>query len=156
MTGEITHPRQTCAIAGTAFGSIAKSAAGLVLLAVTLLVILLMPALMALRGVPLFPRTAHILTVLTAPVADNPRLPWVRSARIGTSKAQCATGSRGQKADEVSAVTPGEMRTAANNSARTAECSISARAMSGLEFETTATQSESLSAISRRSSSPRS
>jgi ABC-2 type transport system permease protein len=42
-----------------------------------MLVVLLMPALMALRGVPLLPRTAHVLTVLTAPVADNPRLPWV-------------------------------------------------------------------------------
>ena len=36
-----THARQTCAIAGTAFGTIAKSAAGLVLLAVTMLVVLL-------------------------------------------------------------------------------------------------------------------
>jgi ABC-2 type transport system permease protein len=75
--GFATHARQTCAIAGTAFGAIAKSAAGLVLPAVTMLVVLLMPALMDLRGVPLLPRTAHVLTVLTAPVADNPRLPWV-------------------------------------------------------------------------------
>ena len=42
-----------------------------------MLVVLLTPALMALRGVPLLPRTAQVLTVLTAPVADNPRLPWV-------------------------------------------------------------------------------
>ena len=42
-----------------------------------MLVVLLAPALMALRGVPLLPRTAQVLTVLTAPVADNPRLPWV-------------------------------------------------------------------------------
>ena len=75
--GFATHARQTCAIAGTAFGTIAKSAAGLVALAVAMLVVLLAPALMALRGVPLLPRTAHVLTVLTAPVADNPRLPWV-------------------------------------------------------------------------------
>ena len=75
--GFATHARQTCAIAGTAFGTIAKSAAGLVALAVAMLVVLLAPALMALRGVPLLPRTAQVLTVLTAPVADNPRLPWV-------------------------------------------------------------------------------
>jgi len=75
--GFATHARQTCAVAGTAFGTIVKSAAGLVALAVALLVALLAPALIALRGVPLLPRTAHVLTVLTAPVADNPRLPWV-------------------------------------------------------------------------------
>ncbi len=46
--GFATHARQTCAIAGTAFGTIAKSAAGLVALAVAMLVVLLMPALMAL------------------------------------------------------------------------------------------------------------
>ncbi len=71
------HTRQMVAIAGTAFGTIVKSAAGLVALAVAMLVALLAPALIALRGVPLLPRTAHVLTVLTAPVADNPRLPWV-------------------------------------------------------------------------------
>jgi hypothetical protein len=75
--GFATQARQTCAIAGTAFGTIAKSAAGLVVLAVAMLVVLLAPALMAGRGVPLLPRTAQVLTVLTAPVADNPRLPWV-------------------------------------------------------------------------------
>ncbi len=46
-------------------------------LAVAMFVVLLMPALIALRGVSLLPRSAHVLTVLTAPVADNPRLPWV-------------------------------------------------------------------------------
>jgi len=75
--GFATHARQTYAIAGTAFGTIAKSAAGLVALAVAMLVVLLAPALMALRGVPLLPRTAQVLTVLTGPVSDNPRLPWV-------------------------------------------------------------------------------
>ena len=73
--GFAIHARQTCAIAGTAFGSIAKSAAGLALPVVTILVVLLMPALIDLRGVPLLPRTAQVLTVLTAPVADHPRLP---------------------------------------------------------------------------------
>ena len=75
--GFATHARQTWAVAGTAFGTIAQSAAGLVALAVALLLALLAPALIALKGVPLLPRTAHVLTVVTAPVADNPRLPWV-------------------------------------------------------------------------------
>jgi ABC-2 type transport system permease protein len=75
--GFATHARQMVAVAGTAFGTIVKSAAGLVALAVALLLALLAPALIALKGVPLLPRTAHVLTVLTAPVADNPRLPWV-------------------------------------------------------------------------------
>jgi ABC-2 type transport system permease protein len=66
--GFATHARQTCAIAATAFRTIAKSAAGLVLPAVTMLVVLFMPALVDLRGVPLLPRTAHVLTVLTAPL----------------------------------------------------------------------------------------
>ena len=75
--GFATHARQTCAIAGAAFGTIAKSAAGLVALAVAMLAVLLAPAFIGLRGVLLLPRTAQVLTVLTAPVADNPRLPWV-------------------------------------------------------------------------------
>ncbi|HEY1337096.1 MAG TPA: hypothetical protein VGF59_06270, partial [Bryobacteraceae bacterium] len=75
--GFATHARQTCAVAGTAFGTIAKSAAGLVVLAVAALAVLLAPAVMALRGVSLLSRTAQVLTVLTAPVAENPRLPWV-------------------------------------------------------------------------------
>jgi len=75
--GFATHARQTCAIALTSFWTIAKSAAGLVLPAVTMLLVLLMPVLVKLRGVPLLPTTAHVLSVLTAPVADYPRLPWV-------------------------------------------------------------------------------
>ena len=42
--GFATHARQTCAIAGTAFGMVAKSATGLVALAVAMLVVLLAPA----------------------------------------------------------------------------------------------------------------
>lgn len=75
--GLATYARQTCAIAATAFGTIAKSVAGLLALAVAILLVLLMPALMALRGVPLLPVSAHVLTFLTAPLAANPRLPWV-------------------------------------------------------------------------------
>lgn len=76
--GFATHAQQTFAIAWTSFGTIAKSAAGLVLLAaIAMLVVLLMPALMDLMGVPLLPRTAHVITFLTAPIADNPEFPWV-------------------------------------------------------------------------------
>jgi ABC-2 type transport system permease protein len=75
--GFATHVRQTCAIAGTGFGSIAKSAAGLVAVVVAVIAPLLMPALVGLKGVALLPRTAQVLSVLAAPVADNPRLPWV-------------------------------------------------------------------------------
>jgi ABC-type transport system involved in multi-copper enzyme maturation permease subunit len=75
--GVATHARQTFAIAWTAFRSIAKGAAGIVAAAVTVILVLLMPALVGLKGVPILPRTAQILTILTAPVADNPRLPWV-------------------------------------------------------------------------------
>ena len=56
--GFATHVRQTCAIAWTSFWTIAKSPAGLVLPAVTVLLVLLMPVLVKLRGVPLFPTTA--------------------------------------------------------------------------------------------------
>ena len=48
--GFATHARQTCAIAGTSFGTIAKSAAGLVALAVAMLVVLLMPAARGSQG----------------------------------------------------------------------------------------------------------
>lgn len=75
--GFATHARQTCAIAGTAFWTIAKSPAGFVALAVALLAVLLAPAVMAIKGISLLPSTAQVLTLLTAPVADNPRLPWV-------------------------------------------------------------------------------
>lgn len=75
--GFATHVWQTSAIAGAAFGTIVKSPASLVALAVALLAVLLTPALMAIKGISLLPRTAHVLTLLTAPVADNPRLPWV-------------------------------------------------------------------------------
>jgi ABC-type transport system involved in multi-copper enzyme maturation permease subunit len=71
------HARQTCAIAAAAFGAIVKSAAGIVAVAVTIALVLLMPVLLGLRGVQFLPATAQALTVLTAPVADNSRLPWV-------------------------------------------------------------------------------
>jgi hypothetical protein len=76
--GFATRARQTLAIAWISFGTIAKSAAGLVLLAaIPILLVLLIPVLVPLRGAPLLPRTAQVITVLTAPVAGNPQFPWV-------------------------------------------------------------------------------
>jgi ABC-type transport system involved in multi-copper enzyme maturation permease subunit len=76
--GFATHVRQVFAIASMSFGAIAKSAIGLVLwAAVAILIVLFIPALMELRGVPLVPRTADVIALLTAPVADDPRFPWV-------------------------------------------------------------------------------
>jgi ABC-2 type transport system permease protein len=75
--GFATHARQTFAIAWMSFWTIAKSPAGRVLCAVPILVALAMPALVHFMGVPFLPKTAQVLTFLTAPVADNPRVPWV-------------------------------------------------------------------------------
>lgn len=77
MFGFTTHARQTGAIAWTSFWAIAKSPAGLVLPAVAMLLILLVPVFLKLKGVSLPPTTPLVLSRLTAPVADNPRLPWV-------------------------------------------------------------------------------
>jgi ABC-2 type transport system permease protein len=72
--GFTTYARQTFAIAWTSFATIAKSVTGLVLWApIAMLLALLMPAIRQLGGVPLLPRTAAVLTVLTAPVAGNPQ-----------------------------------------------------------------------------------
>ena len=69
-----TYARQTFAIAWTSFATIAKSATGLVLWAsLATLLALLMPAIKQLAGVPLLPRTAAIVTVLTGPVAGHAR-----------------------------------------------------------------------------------
>ena len=76
--GVMTRALQTFAIAWTSFRTIAKSAAGLVLLApIAMLVGLLMPEFMNLGGVPFLPRTAQVIDSLTAPVAGNPQFPWV-------------------------------------------------------------------------------
>jgi len=75
--GFATHARQTIAIAWTSFGTIAKSAAGLVLFAVAILGAFLAPALLPLRGVSLLPSTAFVLKWLAAPVAGNPHVPWI-------------------------------------------------------------------------------
>ena len=75
--GFATHARQTGAIAGTSFWAIAKSPAGLVLPAVAMLLVLLVPVFVKNKGVSLLPTTALVLSKLIAPVAENPRLPWV-------------------------------------------------------------------------------
>ncbi len=72
-----THARQTWAIAAAELGVIAKSAAGPVALAIAVIAVLLMPAILGVRGVSVLPGTAQILALLAAPVADNPRFPWV-------------------------------------------------------------------------------
>ena len=73
-----TYARQTFAIAWTSFATIAKSATGLVLWAsLAMLLALLMPAIRQLAGVPLLPKTAAVVTVLTGPVAGNAQSPLV-------------------------------------------------------------------------------
>jgi ABC-2 type transport system permease protein len=72
--GFTTHARQTFAIVWTSFATIAKSATGLVLWApLAMLLAVLMPVLKQLGGVPLVPRTAEVITFLTAPVAGYPQ-----------------------------------------------------------------------------------
>jgi ABC-type transport system involved in multi-copper enzyme maturation permease subunit len=76
--GLMSQIQQTFAIAWTSFGTIAKSRAGLVLLApIAILAGLLTPVFMDLAGVRLPPRTALVLTILTSRLADTPRFPWV-------------------------------------------------------------------------------
>jgi ABC-type transport system involved in multi-copper enzyme maturation permease subunit len=75
--GFVTYVRQTGAISCTSFWMIAKSPAGLVLPAVAMLLVLLVPVIVKAKGVSLLPTTAFVLSKLIAPVADNPRLPWV-------------------------------------------------------------------------------
>jgi len=75
--GLMTRVLQTLGIAWTSFRAIAKSSAGLVLLApIALLVGLLMPEFMNLGGVRLIPRTAQVVDLLTAPLAGSPQFPW--------------------------------------------------------------------------------
>jgi ABC-2 type transport system permease protein len=73
-----THVRQMFAIAWTSFVMIAKSAGGLVIpAAVAILAVLSAPALVQLSGVPLIPRTAYVITLLSAQIFAKPRMPWV-------------------------------------------------------------------------------
>lgn len=72
-----TTPRQMCAIAGSTFRSIVISRAGLAALGIAVIAVVLMPVLVSLKSLTILPGTAQILTLLTAPVAENPRPPWV-------------------------------------------------------------------------------
>jgi ABC-type transport system involved in multi-copper enzyme maturation permease subunit len=75
--GFATHMRQTSAIAWASFRSIAKSWAGLALLGVIpLFIVLILPAKMEHLGLPVLPRTAVVLSELTAPVTGL-LTPWV-------------------------------------------------------------------------------
>ncbi|HSK75938.1 MAG TPA: hypothetical protein VLQ45_05735 [Thermoanaerobaculia bacterium] len=69
-SGFAMHARQTLAIAGTSFRTIAKSWAGLALLAVIpFLTVLVVLDQMELNGVPFVPATARVLSELTAPLS---------------------------------------------------------------------------------------
>ena len=71
-----TRARQTLAIALASFGSITKSWGGLALLGMPVFAFLLLPFQMEQLGVPLFPRTANIISHLTGPVTGI-LTPWV-------------------------------------------------------------------------------
>jgi ABC-type transport system involved in multi-copper enzyme maturation permease subunit len=75
--GFATRVRQTLAIARASFWSIAKSWAGLaLLLGIPLFAALILPFQMEQLGVPLLPRTAKVISLLTAPVTGLVT-PWV-------------------------------------------------------------------------------
>jgi hypothetical protein len=71
--GLATHARQTWAIAAMSFGTIARSAVGLPLFAaIAILLVLFVPFVIPVMGVPLLPRTAQVMTLLARPIANNP------------------------------------------------------------------------------------
>ncbi len=75
--GPALYARQTLAIAWTSFRVIAKSRAGLVVLAfIAALTVLLLPQNLYNMGTPLLPTTAYLLTFLTTPLT-NAVTPWV-------------------------------------------------------------------------------
>ena len=72
-----THARQTLAIARRSFRTVVRSRSGLVLLApIATLAGLYVLGHMKFMGVPLVPRTDHVLAFLTGPLTD-PRSGWV-------------------------------------------------------------------------------
>ena len=71
-----TRAKQTLAIARASFASVARSWAGLALFGIPLFAFLTVPFQMEQLGVPLFPRTAKIIELLTAPVTGI-LTPWV-------------------------------------------------------------------------------
>ncbi|MGH9936130.1 MAG: ABC transporter permease, partial [Blastocatellia bacterium] len=75
--GFATHVRQTLLMTRESFRTIAKSGAGLVLLALlAMFAALVVSANMHLFGVPLLPRTERVLTFRTSPLTDS-STPWV-------------------------------------------------------------------------------
>ena len=75
--GGATHARQALAMAWASFRQIALSRSALVLLAVlTMITVLAVVRGMEHLGVPLFPRTGHVIRILTAPVSDV-STPWI-------------------------------------------------------------------------------
>jgi hypothetical protein len=75
--GPATRLHQVLAIGSMSFRAIARRATGLALwVSMVALVVIFMPLLMELTGIAVVPRTADVLALLTAPVANNQRLPW--------------------------------------------------------------------------------
>jgi ABC-type transport system involved in multi-copper enzyme maturation permease subunit len=75
--GLATYLRQTLAIAGTSFRTLAMSLAGLPILGViALLTVIIVPGQMYNIGTPLLPRTNYLLTFLTTPLTSY-FTPWV-------------------------------------------------------------------------------
>jgi ABC-2 type transport system permease protein len=75
--GFATHLRQTLAVTWESFRTIGRSRGGLVLLAaIAILVVVVLPLNMNHMGVPFFPRTEYVVTLLTASLT-NTQTPWV-------------------------------------------------------------------------------
>jgi ABC-type transport system involved in multi-copper enzyme maturation permease subunit len=75
--GAATRLRQTAAVAWASFRSIATSWAGIALLVgIPLFAVVVLPLQMEQLGVPLFPRAARVVSLLTAPVTGM-LTPWV-------------------------------------------------------------------------------
>ena len=75
--GFATHARQTLAIAWRSFRKIAKVRGGPILLtALAMLMVLSVPEVMKFMGVPVFPRTEHVITYLTGPLANLRNVTW--------------------------------------------------------------------------------
>jgi ABC-2 type transport system permease protein len=75
--GFATRLRQTLAISRESFRTIARSRGGLVLLtAIAMLSVVILLLNMKHMGVPFFPRTEYVVTLLTAPLTNN-QTPWI-------------------------------------------------------------------------------
>lgn len=75
--GFAVQARQALAIARVSFRQLARSRVGILLLAfMALLVIVIVPLQLQFLGVPMIPRTNHLLTYLTAPLTDV-QTPWI-------------------------------------------------------------------------------